>query len=63
MKDGDTFRRRKIATGKYQCGCYWRRDPQYGDVLVECPIHHAAGLISIQRFERECPEYATKERR
>ncbi len=25
-----------------ECGCFWTRHPDYGDVLVECP-RHAAG--------------------
>ena len=48
---GDTYRRREIAPGLYQCGCRWARAEDVpeayeagarGDVLLQCPIHAAA---------------------
>ncbi len=39
---GDRFKRRKVSENTYQCGCRWERQPGYGDVLVQCPIHDAA---------------------
>lgn len=50
---GDTFKRVLVAPDVYKCGCRWRRDPVFGDVLVECPIHKAAGKALLDKFERQ----------
>jgi hypothetical protein len=56
MSDGSDFggdiRRRRFDGDVAQCGCRWRRDPDYGDVLVECPIHQAATAASVAAFDR-----------
>ena len=36
---GDLFRRRMVSENAYQCGCEWKREPGYGDVLHECVFH------------------------
>jgi len=48
---GDTYRRREVAPGIYQCGCRWIRYEKsteiiegvwiFGDVLTECPFHRS----------------------
>lgn len=48
---GDTFRR-NFTGDVAQCGCRWERRDGFGDVLVECPIHQAAGKVLLDRFER-----------
>lgn len=53
---GDSYKRREVSPGVYQCGCYWKREVHYGDVLVECPIHKQAGEASLKRFERKQKE-------
>jgi hypothetical protein len=50
---GDTYRRREVSPGVYQCGCYWTRCSEFGDVLVECDIHYQATVASVSKFERE----------
>lgn len=50
---GDTFKRREIRPGVYQCGCFWEYRPGFGDVLVECVLHKQAGAARIKKFERE----------
>jgi hypothetical protein len=51
---GDTYRRREIEPGRYQCGCRWARAEDVpeafeagvrGDVLLQCPIHAAATMV------------------
>ena len=49
----DTFKRRAVGPDEYQCGCRWERWPGYGDVLVECPIHAAAGVVQLKKFTRK----------
>ena len=49
----DTFKRIKTGPDTFQCGCRWERRPGFGDVLVECPIHKAAGKALVDRFERQ----------
>lgn len=41
---GDPWRRRAVDgdPNRYVCGCQWRRDPDYGDVLDHCPLHREA---------------------
>lgn len=51
-ESGDTFHRRFIGDVA-QCGCRWTRTREYGDVLVECPLHKAAGQARFARFERK----------
>jgi hypothetical protein len=51
--NGDTYKRREVRPDVYQCGCYWTRTDEYGDVLVECDIHHQATVASVRKFERE----------
>ena len=58
--NGDTFRRRLVDKDLYQCGCRWERQPKYGDVLIECPIHYQAGLARFRKFEREMREKQDK---
>ena len=48
MNTGDTYKRREVSPGLYQCGCKWT-----DDVLVQCPIHHQATVASVEAFERE----------
>ena len=55
----DLYKRFEVSPGSgvYQCGCYWeRRNDAHGigDVLVECTIHHAATVASVQSFDRDC---------
>ncbi len=58
----DTFKRRAVGPDEYQCGCHWERRPGCGDVLVECPIHAAAGRARLKKFEREHPDADRSER-
>lgn len=51
-KAGDSYRRREVSPGVYQCGCHWVRSDLFGDILIECPIHAAATEASVRRFER-----------
>ena len=44
---GGDSKRRRFDGNRAQCGCEWRRDPQYGDVLEECPLHAAATRASV----------------
>ena len=41
---GDVWQRRAVDgdPNRYVCGCQWRRDPDYGDVLDLCPLHREA---------------------
>jgi len=48
----DSYRRR-FDGDTAQCGCRWERWPDFGDVLVECPIHKQATAASVERLERE----------
>lgn len=50
---GDAFNRRAVGPDEYQCGCHWKWNPVFGDVLIECPIHAAAGLARLRKFEKE----------
>lgn len=50
---GDTYKRREVSPGQYQCGCRWERRPGRGDVLIECALHKEATRASVDRFERE----------
>lgn len=50
---GDTYKRIKVSPNEMQCGCRWERQPGFGDVLIECPIHRQAGAANLARFERE----------
>lgn len=38
---GDRFKRR-FDGDTAQCGCWWEHRQGWGDVLVECPLHHSA---------------------
>jgi hypothetical protein len=52
----DSYKRKEVSPGVYQCGCKWeRRDDSFGkgDVLVECSIHHQATVACVAKFERE----------
>lgn len=51
MGTGDTFKRR-FTDDVAQCGCRWGRQPGWGDVLRECPIHKQAGDAWLAAFER-----------
>lgn len=53
---GDSYRRREIAPGRYQCGCRWVRAEDVpkawalgvrADILVLCPLHgrHTAATV------------------
>lgn len=53
MPTGDTYKRREVSPGVYQCGCTWTREPGWGDVLVECELHKLATKARVDRFERE----------
>jgi hypothetical protein len=47
VEHGDTYRR--TFTGDVaQCGCTWKREAGWGDVLHECPIHAAATRASMK---------------
>ena len=59
MATGDSYKRLQVAENEYQCGCYWGRN-EYGDVLHECPIHAAATVASVEKFERERTEKGGK---
>jgi len=49
---GDSYKR--IWRGdRAQCGCYWTRIKEYGDVLKECPIHKAATIATVKRIQRK----------
>ncbi len=51
----DSYRR--VFVGDVaQCGCTWRRDAAWGDVLVECPLHRAATEVRVAGFERDRAE-------
>lgn len=50
---GDTFKRNKVSADAMQCGCHWTRHSQYGDVLVQCPIHKQASDSKVKEFERK----------
>ena len=55
----DTYKRREVTPGVYQCGCYWeKRNDEFGkgDVLVECKIHRQATIASVNNFERQRPK-------
>jgi len=54
--NGDTFKRREVSPGVYQCGCHWVRLVGWGDVLRECLIHHAAGAARLAAYERKQKE-------
>lgn len=68
MSNGDSYKRRMISENEFQCGCHWTKDPVYGDVLVECPIHEQATMASVRKHEREgeytltCLTYTGKEK-
>jgi hypothetical protein len=47
----DTYKR-NFSGNLAQCGCRWVREA-VGDVLKQCPIHHAATVASVMRFEAE----------
>lgn len=53
MSNGDSYNRRKISEDEFQCGCHWIKDPDWGDVLVECPIHEQATIAHVRRTDRE----------
>jgi hypothetical protein len=38
----DTYYRREVSPGVYECGCRWDRQPGRSEVLVECPLHAGA---------------------
>jgi hypothetical protein len=48
---GDTYRRREVAPGVYQCGCRWERT-KHGDTMRECVMHAQATVASVATFER-----------
>lgn len=50
MSTGDIFKRIKIDADHYRCGCYWTREPGFGDVLNLCHIHKAASEARIRRL-------------
>jgi hypothetical protein len=37
----------------YTCGCAWRRDPSWGDVLSLCQIHRQASDALASEIERK----------
>lgn len=53
MSSGDTYKRREVRPGVYQCGCYWTRLTPYGDMLSQCALHQQATDASVKRFDRE----------
>lgn len=52
MSTGDSYKRRSVAPGEYQCGCRWAKW-EGGDQLIECQIHKAATESSVRAFDRE----------
>lgn len=50
---GDSYKRREVAPGRYQCGCCWERVACFGDVLRECVFHKAATRARVDEFERK----------
>lgn len=58
MSDGDTYRRRLVDDSPdiYRCGCRWTKHPDFGDVLVECPIHRAMTVESVKQHDRALQE-------
>jgi hypothetical protein len=52
---GDSYARREVAPGVYQCGCRWERT-EHGDTMRECVMHAQATQASVSKFEREHPE-------
>lgn len=48
----DTYRRR-FDGDVAQCGCRWERQPDYGDVLVQCPLHQAHTDSFVREMERK----------
>lgn len=53
MSNGDSYNRIEVSKDTYQCGCHWIKDPDYGDVLVECPIHEQATIAHVRRTDGE----------
>ncbi len=56
MSNGDSYKRREVSSGVYQCGCRWERTEDHGivgDILRECQIHHQATVACVAEFERE----------
>lgn len=51
----DSFNRiaNQLEPDRYQCGCHWVRTIEHGNVLKQCPIHEAATLASVRKFDRE----------
>jgi hypothetical protein len=56
---------RKLGANMSGCGCFWRRDPVYGDVLsLTCDIHTKGHLVTddeqkratLERFGVQCCE-------
>jgi hypothetical protein len=48
----DRKHREHTSPDTYQCGCHWTREPGFGDVLHECPIHDAATKALSARIDR-----------
>lgn len=58
---GDSYRRREVSDGVYQCGCHWVRYEEpveviegvfvRGDVLVECPFHKTITEEDIKKMD------------
>lgn len=38
----DPYKRRLVDSDHHQCGCYWERNEEFGDVLIECEFHAQA---------------------
>lgn len=59
--NGDLYKRREVAPGRYQCGCRWmpaEKVPRAkalgvrGMCLVQCPIHQAHTDSLVRKFEK-----------
>lgn len=60
--NGDTYKRREVSPGVYQCGCRWDKW-EGGDILRQCALHQAHTAHSVRRFdaERATPIVSVKE--
>lgn len=56
---GDTYVRREVSPGVYQCGCRWERT-EHGDTMRECAIHGQATSASVDAFERREAQRASE---
>jgi hypothetical protein len=45
--------KRAFVDDRAQCGCFWRRESGFGDVLHLCPIHEQHSRAELEKYERE----------